>query len=386
MARVYASNNMWTSGGDPYLCDESEANASYIWAYFKAKGWSDSAIAGLVGNTTHESYNNPGFHERGGSGFGIVQWTPSGNYINWARPRGFPVDSDYSDPEKYLLGQCERIMFELNTGIEFYPNGRYNYNWTAYRNWESYIHNTLNPEDAAWLFMSNYERPNYNAAMNSLNARRTYARHWYNKFINGHSSGSASQTTAAHAAAQWAIGIANNTQEYNGYMDHGYDQGNRWGERGDFDCSALVITAYDTVKPELALKAHGATYTGDMRNAMLSRGFYDIDSQVNFATGSGLIEGDVLINTVHHAAIYVGDGKLVESRINEKNTVTGGKPGDQTGEECWVRNYYNRPWNHAIRYDGMTTFGGVGSGGGVSIVSATPITKTNWADDPERNG
>lgn len=381
MPRVYASNSQWAYEGT-----ESIANASYMWAYFKAKGWSNSAIAGLIGNTTHESYNNPGYHERGGGGFGIVQWTPSRNYINWARPRGFPVDGDYSDPERYLLGQCERIIYEVNTGIEFLPNSRYGYNWTGYRNWESYIHNTLTPAESAWLFMSNYERPDYGAANASRQARQTYAQHWYDMFATTQGSSHPKQQTAAHAAAQWAIGIANNTQEYNGYTDHGYDQDGRWGERGDFDCSALVITAYDVVKPELQLKAHGATYTGDMRAAMISRGFYSIDSQVNFTTGSGLIEGDVLINTVHHAAIYVGDGKLVEARINEKNTVRGGKPGDQTGEECWVRPYYNRPWNHAIRYDGMTVFGSVGSGTGVSIVSATPITKTNWADNPERNG
>lgn len=378
MARVYASNSIWTSGANPYICAESEANASYIWAYFKAKGWSDSAIAGLVGNTTHESYNNPGFHERGGSGFGIVQWTPSSNYINWARPRGFPVDSNYSDPEKYLVGQCERIMYELNTGIEFYPNSRYDRNWTSYRDWNSYIQNTLSPEDAAWLFMSNYERPNYNAAMNSLQDRRGYARRWYDMFVNSHSSGSASQTTAAHAAAQWAVGIANDAS-------HGYDQINRWGERGDYDCSSLVITAYDTVKPELALKASGATYTGNMRSVFLAKGFQDVTSQINLQTGSGLIEGDVLLNTVHHTAMAIGDGQIVQASISENGTTTG-RPGDQTGNEITVKPYYNFPWNYVLRYDGMTTFGGVGSSGAVSIVRAIPITKTSWADDPERNG
>ena len=276
-------------------------------------------------------------------------------------------------------------MYELNTGIEFYPNSRYDRNWTAYRDWNSYIHNTLSPEDAAWLFMSNYERPNYNAAMNSLQDRRGYARRWYDKFVNSHSSGSASQVTAAHAAAQWAVGIANNTQEYNGYMDHGYDQGNRWGERGDFDCSSLVITAYDTVKPELALKASGATYTGNMRSVFLAKEFQDVTSQINLQTGSGLIEGDVLLNTVHHTAMAIGDGQIVQASISENGTTTG-RPGDQTGNEITVKPYYNFPWNYVLRYDGMTTFGGVGSSGAVSIVRAIPITKTSWADDPERNG
>lgn len=386
MATVYASTRMWVvsaedraQGLNEYTCTQSEANASYIWAYFKAKGWSDSAVAGLVGNCTHESYTNPAFHEVGGSGFGIVQWTPSSNYINWARPRGLPVDTDVSDPERYLLGQCERIMFELNTGIEFYPNNRYDRNWMSYRDWKSYITNTLEPEDAAWLFMSNYERPAYGAAMASLNARKSYARRWFDKFRFGQSSSSPSQQTAAHAAAVWVKGIAEDDS-------HGYDQQYRWGERGDYDCSALVITAYDTVKPELALKANGATYTGNMRSVMISRGFQDVTSQINLSTGSGLLEGDVLVNTVHHAAIYVGDGQLVQASINEFGHTTGGKSGDQSGSEINIHQYYNYPWNTVLRYDGMTTFGGVGSGNNVSIIRAVPVTKEDWTKNPERNG
>ena len=373
MPRVYASNRAWS-----YTGTESEANASYIWAYFKAKGWSNSAIAGLVGNTTHESYNNPGFHEVGGSGFGIVQWTPSGNYTNWARPRGFPTGNDFSDPEKYMLGQCERIIFELNTGIEFYPNNRYGKNWLGYKNWQSYIHNDLSPEDAAWLFMSNYERPAYSAAMSSLSARQSYARRWFDKFAANSGSSSQILTTAAHAAAQWAIGIANDPA-------HGYDQGNRWGERGDYDCSAFVITAYEQAGVRLKTQ-YGATYTGDMRKALLAAGFQDITKQVNFSNGSGLIEGDVLLNTVHHAAICAGEGKIVESRINEKNRVTGGVPGDQTGAECWVRNFYNYPWNYAFRLDGVTAFGNVDSATDVAVLRAIPVTRPNWADETERDG
>ena len=48
-----------------------------------------------------------------------------------------------------MRGQCERIIYELKTGIEFYPNSRYDRNWTAYRDWNSYITNTLTPEEAA---------------------------------------------------------------------------------------------------------------------------------------------------------------------------------------------------------------------------------------------
>lgn len=392
MATVYASPRMWQvsqedrdNGLNEYTCTQSQANASYIWSYFKGKGWSNSAIAGLVGNTTHESYNNPAFHEVGGAGFGIVQWTPSSNYTVWANPRGFPTGMDTSNPEQYLFGQCERIMYELNTGIEFFGNSRYDRNWLSYKTWDSYIHNDLSPEDAAWLFMSNYERPNYNAAMGSLNARQTYARRWYTRFAN---NSFVQNVKISHMATRWAIGIANNTVEYNGYTDHGYDQGNRWGERGDFDCSALVITAYDQYG--LGLKAAGATYTGDMRGVMLAKGFQDVTNQVDLRTGSGLVEGDVLINYAHHAVIATGDGSLVQASINEFGSVTGGKPGDQTGTEIAVVPYYvygRGGWNCVLRYDGYASgFGISGTGTGVSIVRAIPVTKTDWMANDERNG
>lgn len=380
MAEVYASNRPWS-----YTGTESTANASYIYAYFKAQGWSDSAVAGLVGNTTHESYNNPGFHEVGGSGFGIVQWTPSSNYTSWAAPRGFPIGTDYSDPEKYMRGQCERIIYELKTGIEFYPNSRYDRNWTAYRDWNSYITNTLTPEEAAWLFMSNYERPNYNAAMSSLSARQSYARRWYDAFHSGAGSSSYQQRIAC-VAADWAVGIANNEIEFLGHKDHGYDQGQRWGERGDFDCSSLVIQSY--IQAGMNINTSQCYYTGNMYSYFTRvLGFQDVTSQVNRSTGSGLMKGDVLLNHVHHTALALGDGKLVQASLNEKKTVRYGVPGDQNGEEIWVVPYYNYPWNCVLRHNGMTeAFGGTSASKNVSIVRAVPVTVADWMKNPERNG
>ena len=388
MARAYASGRMWTSTSDPYTCPESEANASYIWSYFKGKGWSNVAIAGLVGNCTYESYTNPGFHEVGGSGFGIVQWTPSSNYINWARPRGFPVDTDYSDPERYLLGQCERINFEMQTGIEFFGNSSYGANYLWCNTWQKYIALTesdVTPETAAHIFLSNYERPNHSAAAASLSARQTYARRWYDKFKSGAGS-SAYQQRIACVAADWAVGIANNEIEFRGHKDHGYDQGQRWGERGDFDCSSLVIQAY--IEAGMNINTSLCYYTGNMYSYFVNTlGFQDVTSQVNRVTGSGLMKGDVLLNHVHHTALALGDGTMVQASINEHGTVRYGTPGDQTGQEVWVAPYVNFPWNCVLRHNGMTeAFGGTSASNSVSIVRAVPVTKTNWATVPDRNG
>lgn len=131
---------------------------------------------------------------------------------------------------------------------------------------------------------------------------------------------------------------------------HGYDQTYRWGQRGDYDCSAAVIQAYENAG--VPVKTNGATYTGNMREVFLQNGFKNVTSKVNLGTGYGLERGDVLLNDVHHTAIYCGDGLEVEASINENGGATGGQPGDQTGREFLIRTYRNYPWNCVLRYEG----------------------------------
>ena len=92
-----------------------------------------------------------------------------------------------------------------------------------------------------------------------------------------------------------------------------------------------------------------------MYQVFLACGFQDVTKSVNLATGAGLKRGDVLLNHVHHVAMFCGNGKEVEASINEKGTATGGKPGDQTGREFLIRPYRNYPWNVVLRYPEAAT-------------------------------
>ena len=134
---------------------------------------------------------------------------------------------------------------------------------------------------------------------------------------------------------------------------HGYDQVYRWNEKGDYDCSSLTITAWQ--QAGVPVKTRGATYTGNMWHAFIACGFNDVTSQVNLATGAGLKRGDVLLNHIHHVAMYCGNGMEVEASINERGGATGGKPGDQTGREILIRSYRNYPWNAILRWGNGTT-------------------------------
>lgn len=137
---------------------------------------------------------------------------------------------------------------------------------------------------------------------------------------------------------------------------HGYDQRYRWGEKGDYDCSSAVITAWQFAG--VPVKTAGATYTGNMLSAFHKCGFVDVTDYVDRQTGKGMMRGDVLLNTAHHTAMYIGNGKEVEASINERGKVTGGQPGDQTGKEFLIRSYRNYPWTHILRFKGSSVTSG----------------------------
>lgn len=131
----------------------------------------------------------------------------------------------------------------------------------------------------------------------------------------------------------------------------GYDQSNRQDFRdgGETDCSALVIHALK----EAGFSTGSASYTGNMRSNLTDRGWEVVSVNGNPQAG------DILLNDVHHVAVYIGGGKLAQASIDENGRVTGGKGGDQSGRETNISPYYNYPWNCYLRWGGST---GTGAG------------------------
>lgn len=162
---------------------------------------------------------------------------------------------------------------------------------------------------------------------------------------------------------------------------HGYDQRYRWGEKGDYDCSSAVITAWENAG--VPVKTMGATYTGNMYRVFIQAGFKDVTATCNLNNGDGMKRGDVLLNDANHTAMFCGNYRLVQASINEKGTVIGGVPGDQTGREFWIRSYYNYPWTHILRYgetDTTTKKGKSGTALPTGISKTPKFTGTVTAD------
>lgn len=127
------------------------------------------------------------------------------------------------------------------------------------------------------------------------------------------------------------------------YGNLGYDQNQRWNfyVGGEVDCSSLVIK----VLQEAGQDTGGATYTGNLSANLVARGWQRLTPNGNPQPG------DILLNDVHHVAVYVGNGQLAQASIDERGCASGGQTGDQSNETN-VKAYYNYPWNAYLRYTG----------------------------------
>lgn len=131
---------------------------------------------------------------------------------------------------------------------------------------------------------------------------------------------------------------------------HGYDQASRLGP--DYDCSSFVSYALKAAGLDVPVFA-----TGGEAQILTSHGFSEVQG-ANVTTGEGLQAGDILLvhNASHqHTEIYAGDGNSVGAHSNEFGGITGGKTGDQTGNEISEVPLGGMPYEHVYRFGGSTT-------------------------------
>lgn len=162
--------------------------------------------------------------------------------------------------------------------------------------------------------------------------------------------------------------------------EHGYSQPGRHGTfghcsvntdagtirvtKGDRDCSSAVCEAW-----ELALA--GSPYdglitrynwTGGMREMFVGSGLFSWEPMSFNAS-----RGDIYLDEENHTAMCIrNDGMadlLGEFSISETGGIDG-EPGDQTGRESWVHDYYSGSWDGILHYNGMADVGGAPGGSG----------------------
>lgn len=156
---------------------QMQNNAQIVYSYFTAAGWTMNAIAGMLGNMEAESNINPGiwesltddpeaYYNKHGRypGYGIVQWTPYTKFRDWA-------GADWNtNPQK----QLDRIIYEMENGIQYYPTSAYP------ETFRQFSQSTKSAYYLGGAFLYNYERP----AEPNADKRGRLAEKWYT-FLGG---------------------------------------------------------------------------------------------------------------------------------------------------------------------------------------------------------
>jgi hypothetical protein len=177
--------------------EQQIANAEYIFDYLTAHGWSKEAICALLGNIQLESWLNPGAWEVGGTGYGLVQWTPAAKFLNWAGIENAAAADELArnNPRGLMDLQLEFLIWSSlptthSDYREWWPHMvRTHYNRSPLRHntpgrmsFEEYISSMYDVEDLTLVFHATYVRSGDNAAV--LQERIDFANQWYDYFTN----------------------------------------------------------------------------------------------------------------------------------------------------------------------------------------------------------
>ena len=150
--------------------------------------------------------------------------------------------------------------------------------------------------------------------------------------------------------------------------------------KGDRDCSIAVCEAWELALAGTAYDGLITRYnwTGGMREIFVGSGLFSWKPMSFNAS-----RDDIYLDEENHTAMCIrNDGTadlLGEFSISETGGIDG-EPGDQTGRESWIHDYYSGHWDGILHYNGKADTGGAstptGSGapsGDVSELAARVI-------------
>lgn len=161
---------------------EIKKNITYFWAYLKGKGFTDYAIAGIVGNFYWESggFKTDAIEKANGEGYGLGQWSKERKtaFFSWC------AKNKYDKSE--LSTQCEYLVYE-NARFYDYKAGSFTYKAVVSNLKEYSTHDWSSASEAATAFCWGWERPKFASA--HLDKRLAYAEDALTKFRGTSPSG-----------------------------------------------------------------------------------------------------------------------------------------------------------------------------------------------------
>lgn len=187
----YTGTLNWIARNGYLTQSEMENNATIIINYYRSLGINDSTISAILGNMQAESTLSPILEEVGGSGYGLVQWTPVSVLQSHCTTLGL---SPYTSGDVQIQVIIDEVLgtpasvrewYSTQAFIENYYNSGATSDMIGITGQE-FLDNSMNwtPDKLAILFMACYERPSYSPVINHYTNRMQYALEWY-EFITG---------------------------------------------------------------------------------------------------------------------------------------------------------------------------------------------------------
>lgn len=175
----------WISSSGALTQSEMENNADYVISYFRDLAYNDRTISAILGNMQAESTINPGRWEDGGSGYGLIQWTPQSTLITHASNLG---SSDYTNGDIQCAVVNSEVTGNPSANNEWYSTEAFISNYynsgatsdmvgTTGTEWAGNSGN----HSVEWLticFMACRLRPSYDPDVNHISSRIEYANTW----------------------------------------------------------------------------------------------------------------------------------------------------------------------------------------------------------------
>lgn len=179
------------TGGYSRSSQEAIDNCVMIYSFLASLGWTLNAVCGLLGNFEYESGFNPWRWEGDivisssdsynidiatNHGYGLPQFTPAGKYAHDPNAQTLPgFGVNYDDVTGSITDGEAQLQF-INLYADYIPTSTYPQSYSDFKVWSG------SPEDAASIWIHNYERP---GSYSTEPARRAAARYWFD-FLGGY--------------------------------------------------------------------------------------------------------------------------------------------------------------------------------------------------------
>lgn len=321
-------------GSDVYLTlSQQKFNGKSAINYFKnlsTYGWSNNSICAILGNMCFESSLNPQLQQRGGSGYGLVQWTPKSNLTS--RAKAIKQGNTYDT----MFTQLSVIDYEVKNKKQWIKTTRYPLTF------EEFV--TDNTHDILYLtgaWLCNYERPADQSDSNISKRCNGDSSHMGSINFVDMVGGDVSPDGNINGFLEWCEKIANdNKYLYKLGAGHGVD----WNYGGVyFDCSSFISFGLH----------NGGGYALDTQftTANQKQELTDLGFNVfKYENKKNLQRGDIVFynneSGGHTEAVYETDNsgasKLVGAHTDDL------PPADQIS----IGNWYDGGWQYVARPTG----------------------------------